>query len=339
MESVVAASAPLKASTRTGPSLFATARTAEGTSPRPTCRATRSKAFWRRAGSSRGRGMAVMMAGRPAPCRTALSCARDPRSRRDVDQHRPARGARPRARRPRAARRGPAASPPAPGPPPGGPPARAPGGAAFRGYALAGPSGRLPTLAASDQPLPEIRLALHDLVVAWDRANGAAWLVGRAGADDLERLRRRRSELLDRLLAPEPTGAPTPAPAPDPPRAFASNLDRRAFEAMVGRVRDEIARGGARGDGPHQGHAAARRHARGGPCAGHRAAGQREGPRRERHDRGRPAQRPRPRLHPGQRARAAPVPPGADRRRPAPRLHGHGPAPDRPRRARPARRA
>ena len=115
--------------------------------------------------------------------------------------------------------------------------------AGFLGYDLGRRLERLPSLAASDQPLPEMRLALHDLVVAWDRASGEAWLAGRAVDGDLERLRRRRSELLARLLAPEPTGAPASAPAPDPPRAFASNLDRRAFEAMVERVRDEIARG------------------------------------------------------------------------------------------------
>jgi para-aminobenzoate synthetase component 1 len=113
----------------------------------------------------------------------------------------------------------------------------------FLGYDLGRRFERLPSRAASDQPLPEMRLALHDLVVAWNRASGAAWLAGRAVDGDLERLRRRRSELLDRLLAPEPSGAPASAPAPDPPGAFASNLDRRAFEAMVERVRDEIARG------------------------------------------------------------------------------------------------
>ena len=75
-------------------------------------------------------------------------------------------------------------------------------------------------------------------------------------------------------------------------------------------------------DRPDQGHAAARGHARGGPGPRRRAAGQRQGPGREHDDRGRPAQRPGPGLRAGHRPRAAPVPPGADRQRPAPRLDG-----------------
>jgi para-aminobenzoate synthetase component 1 len=118
--------------------------------------------------------------------------------------------------------------------------------AGYLAYDLGRRLERLPSLAAVDQALPELRLALHDVVVAWDRAAGTAWLVGRAVDGDVERLRRRREELLDRLLdrplGPAPQAADAPPP-PDPPQLFESNLDRVAFEAMVERVRDEIARG------------------------------------------------------------------------------------------------
>ena len=63
-----------------------------------------------------------------------------------------------------------------------------------------------------------------------------------------------------------------------------------------------------------------------------------EGPRRERDDRRRAAQRPRPGLPAGERPRPAPVPARADRRGPAPRQHGHRPARAGPRRLRPPRR-
>ena len=59
-----------------------------------------------------------------------------------------------------------------------------------------------------------------------------------------------------------------------------------------------------------------------GPGARMRAAVERQGPRGERDDRRRPAQRPRAGLPPGQRPRPAPVPARADRRRPAPGLDG-----------------
>jgi para-aminobenzoate synthetase component 1 len=115
--------------------------------------------------------------------------------------------------------------------------------AGYLGYDLGRRLERMPSLALADQALPELRLALHDVVVAWDRTHGRAWLVGRAVDGDLAGLRRRRDDLLARFLAPEPRERAGSNPAPEPPRVFASNLDRAAFEAMVGRVRDEIACG------------------------------------------------------------------------------------------------
>jgi para-aminobenzoate synthetase component 1 len=117
--------------------------------------------------------------------------------------------------------------------------------AGYLGYDLGRRFERMPELAMADQRLPELRLALHDLVVAWDRRQGMAWLLGRAIDGDLALLRRRRDALLARLLMPVERGGAGAAgrPAIEPPRSFVSNLGRSAFEAMVERVRDEIARG------------------------------------------------------------------------------------------------
>ncbi len=119
---------------------------------------------------------------------------------------------------------------------------------------------RLPSLAVEDQPLPELRFGLYDLVVAWDRQVGAAWLVGRAVDGDLARLERRREALLAQLLSPAaPIGDSTdsgstphgstaagqvaPGAADSTPGTFVADVDRPTFEGMVERVRDEIARG------------------------------------------------------------------------------------------------
>ena len=127
--------------------------------------------------------------------------------------------------------------------------------AGYLSYDLGRRLERLPSRAAIDQPLPDLRFGLYDLVIAWDRRLGAAWLVGRAVDGDLDRLRHRRERLLVRLLASapgsEPSGAPAPGsdgqdvggPASAIPTTFVSDLDRPSFEAMVERVRQEIARG------------------------------------------------------------------------------------------------
>jgi para-aminobenzoate synthetase component 1 len=125
----------------------------------------------------------------------------------------------------------------------------------FLGYDLGHILERLPSIAADDQGLPALRLALHDWVVAWDRRTGHAWLGGRALDGDARRLARRLDEVHARLITQGPGGphavrparaGPDDHPTPDDaggPLRFRSSLSRAAFEAGVEQVRQHIARG------------------------------------------------------------------------------------------------
>ena len=114
--------------------------------------------------------------------------------------------------------------------------------AGYLSYDLGRRFERLPSLAVDDQPLPLLRLALHDWVVAWDRRTGTAWLGGRAVDGDTGRLERRLAEVRERLARKKPAdrdgvGAPPEA------LQFTSGLDRPAYEAGVEAIRERIARG------------------------------------------------------------------------------------------------
>jgi para-aminobenzoate synthetase component 1 len=124
----------------------------------------------------------------------------------------------------------------------------------FLGYDLGHVLERLPEIAAEDQGLPPLRLALHDWVVAWDRRTGHAWLGGRALDGDGRRLARRLDEVHARLVSPgvatsgrqrSPTVADAAARHPDEGERlrFRSSLSRAAYEAGVERVRRHIAQG------------------------------------------------------------------------------------------------
>jgi len=113
--------------------------------------------------------------------------------------------------------------------------------AGFLGYDLGRRLEPLPSIAAVDQELPALRLALHDWVIAWDRRDGRAWLAGRAVDELIGRLDHRLGSVRERLQGP-------------PPRAEASResllmlemrsgLDRRAYEAGVSTIRRWIAEG------------------------------------------------------------------------------------------------
>jgi para-aminobenzoate synthetase component 1 len=98
---------------------------------------------------------------------------------------------------------------------------------------------RIPSLAAADQDLPLLRLALHDWVLAWDRRTGAVWLAGRAVDGDRGRLRARIDEVRARIAA---VRAPGPV-ATTPPVAFRSGLAKSQWVERVEAVRTAIAAG------------------------------------------------------------------------------------------------
>ncbi|MBI3752187.1 MAG: anthranilate synthase component I family protein [Chloroflexi bacterium] len=101
----------------------------------------------------------------------------------------------------------------------------------------------LPSIAAADQELPLLRLALHDWVVAWDRRLGQAWLGGRAVDEGIRALERRLRMVRDQLLdATTGRGRAAERP-PDRHLTFRSGLDQRAYVGGVEAIRGEIARG------------------------------------------------------------------------------------------------
>jgi para-aminobenzoate synthetase component 1 len=97
----------------------------------------------------------------------------------------------------------------------------------------------IPSIAADDQRLPLLRLALHDWVIAWDRVSGVAWLGGRAIDGDVNRLERRLADVRARLAT-----APGEAPAGGgADLVFTSGLDRQAHRRGVESIRAAIADG------------------------------------------------------------------------------------------------
>jgi para-aminobenzoate synthetase component I len=128
----------------------------------------------------------------------------------------------------------------------------------FLGYDLARRLERLPAIAATDQDLPEMRLALHDWTLAWDRRLGVAWLAGRAVDGDGGRLERRLVDVLDalgdRVRSAPPTdrtdAAGTDADGaagssrPDvPPLELRSHTGHEAWLRQVASIRESIAAG------------------------------------------------------------------------------------------------
>jgi para-aminobenzoate synthetase component I len=110
----------------------------------------------------------------------------------------------------------------------------------FLGYDLGRQLERLPSIAAADQELPVLRLALHDWVIAWDRRDGRAWLAGRAVDERVGRLDQRIEDVRDRLAGPAPSRETAALPHAIEMR---SGLDRAAYEAGVESVRRWIANG------------------------------------------------------------------------------------------------
>jgi para-aminobenzoate synthetase component I len=113
--------------------------------------------------------------------------------------------------------------------------------AGFLGYDLGRQLERLPSLAAADQELPALRLALHDWVIAWDRRDGRAWLAGRAVDERVDQLDRRLAAVLERLDGPMPDVAARPEPSKG--IEMRSGLSRAEYEAGVASIRASIADG------------------------------------------------------------------------------------------------
>jgi para-aminobenzoate synthetase component 1 len=113
--------------------------------------------------------------------------------------------------------------------------------AGFLGYDLGRCFERLPSIAAADQELPVMRLALHDWVIAWDRHDGVAWLGGRAVDERIAALDDRLADVRERVVRPVPWRQ-TSRPDVDG-LELRSGLDRAAYEAGVESVRQSIAHG------------------------------------------------------------------------------------------------
>ncbi len=113
----------------------------------------------------------------------------------------------------------------------------------YLGYDLGRRFERLPSIAAVDQHLPVLRLALHDWVLAWDRRSGAAWLANRAIDGDERRALRRADEVLERLARLPGGTARGHADGTEPPSAFVSATSKPAWVDGVEAVRAAIGRG------------------------------------------------------------------------------------------------
>ncbi len=122
----------------------------------------------------------------------------------------------------------------------------------YLGYDLGGRLERLPHRAPDDQGLPILRLALHDLVLAWDGTTGRAWLGGRALDGDVPRLGRRAGELRAGIAAALAGGRSRvddqvrgggPPAVTLAPAAFRSSMDRLTHRRSVESIRASIAAG------------------------------------------------------------------------------------------------
>lgn len=112
----------------------------------------------------------------------------------------------------------------------------------YLGYDLGRRLEHVPSIAAADQRLPDLRLSLHDWVIAWDRRTGRAWLGGRALDGDAARLDRRLTAVRDRLASPPPAARGPGRPA-DEPLVFTSGTSHVQWVARVEAVRAAIAAG------------------------------------------------------------------------------------------------
>ncbi|HLY14582.1 MAG TPA: hypothetical protein VKR24_09540, partial [Candidatus Limnocylindrales bacterium] len=112
--------------------------------------------------------------------------------------------------------------------------------AGFLGYDLGLRLEPRAQLVPNDQGLPDLRLALHDWVLAWDRRNGQAWLGGRAVDGGAERLAQRLAAVRRRVETGPDNQDPPPLGRSEPELVFTSSLDRGAYESGVAAIRRAI---------------------------------------------------------------------------------------------------
>ncbi len=114
----------------------------------------------------------------------------------------------------------------------------------FLGYDLGRRLAGMPSIAIADQDLPEMRLALHDWVIAWDRRAGVAWLAARPVDGDGLSMARRLREVTSRLDGRSPAER-TPGRGGGAPAAMLvrSRTTRAGWVDQVHAVRAAIERG------------------------------------------------------------------------------------------------
>jgi para-aminobenzoate synthetase component 1 len=132
---------------------------------------------------------------------------------------------------------------PATRPPRGTAPAFLGGLVGYLSYDLGRRLERLPVIARDDQPLPLLRLQLHDWVLAHDRRDGSWWIGGRAMDGDVTALDDRLNAARELAIRARASAATASSPSDLPPLEFRSGLERPAYEAAVEAVRTAIERG------------------------------------------------------------------------------------------------
>ncbi len=114
----------------------------------------------------------------------------------------------------------------------------------YLGYDLGRRLERLPSMARADQSLPELRLALHDWAIAWDRRTGRTWLGGRALDGDAARLERRLGEVRERIASASASASSASSLSPaDSALSLVSGTTHAQWVERVEAVRSAIAEG------------------------------------------------------------------------------------------------
>lgn len=114
------------------------------------------------------------------------------------------------------------------------------------GYELGRAFDSMQCATADPMPVPDVALALHDWVIAWDHAAARAWLISTGidphGDVDAERAGNRARDVLALLAKPAAASAPTSARIGDMP-GVQRDFSPSAYRNAVARVIDHVVRG------------------------------------------------------------------------------------------------